>query len=258
MPQSSVVEWIAGGTLQRQRRQKPLEDPEANTVQHHSMGPRNHSGCCPTCCSCSSCDGRSEWSTDSPSKTVRFKQPKGILKNTRRVDEEDHICCFACTLSAHCNERHTVGKNGKVYGSSKNCAPKGGKRGADDWGESKSTSNSPPGMKVASENNYTSKGTHPLVYLTFYICKLTKLQFIKPKFHLHLPRLLNKDAPYRTSAPSLLRTCRVLSYPREQKSSSVRMSLKTRLIRVRMLSLTPGLECSAFTMDRYMEILAAQ
>ncbi|OBT40196.1 hypothetical protein VE00_08815 [Pseudogymnoascus sp. WSF 3629] len=155
MPQTSIVEWIAGATLPRQRRRRSLESPQSNTVQHRSMGAGNNSGCCPTCCSCSGCDDRSETSTDSPSKRVRFKQPKGILKHTRKVDAEEHICCSACTPSAHCNERHTVGKNGKVYGSSKKCAPKGGKKEVDNWGESKSTSNSPGGMKNTSNNNYS-------------------------------------------------------------------------------------------------------
>ncbi|OAF61719.2 hypothetical protein VC83_01578 [Pseudogymnoascus destructans] len=155
MPQASVVEWIAGATLPRQRRRRSLESPQSNTVQHHSMGARNNSGCCPTSCSCSGCDDRSEASTDSPSKRVRFKQPKGILKHSRKVDAEEHICCSACTPSAHCNERHRVGKNGKVYGSSKKCAPKGGKKEVDNWGESKSTSNSPKGMKDTSNNNYS-------------------------------------------------------------------------------------------------------
>jgi hypothetical protein len=158
MPQTSIVEWIAGATLPRQRRRRSLESPQSNTVQHRSMGAGNNSGCCPTCCSCSGCDDRSETSTDSPSKRVRFKQPKGILKHTRKVDAEEHICCSACTPSAHCNERHTVGKNGKVYGSSKKCAPKGGKKEVDNWGESKSTSNSPGGMKNTSNNNYSGKG----------------------------------------------------------------------------------------------------
>ncbi|KFZ02924.1 hypothetical protein V502_11393 [Pseudogymnoascus sp. VKM F-4520 (FW-2644)] len=154
MPQASVVEWIAGGTLPRQRRHISPEVPQSNTAQHRPMGARNNSGCCPTCCSCSGCDVRSETSTDTPSKRVRFKQPKGILKHTRRGDEEENICCSACTPSAHCNERHTVGKNGKVYGSSKKCAPKGGKKEVDHWGESKSTSNSPRGMKDTPDNNY--------------------------------------------------------------------------------------------------------
>lgn len=158
MRQASVVEWIAGATLLRHRRRRSLESPQPNTVQHHSMGARNHSGCCQTCCSCSSCDDRSETSTNSPSKRVRFKQPKGILKHTRKVDGEDHICCSACKPSAHCNERHTVGKNGKAYGTSKKCGPKGEKKEVDNWGESKSTSNSPRGMKDVSNNNYSGKG----------------------------------------------------------------------------------------------------
>ncbi|KFY65106.1 hypothetical protein V496_02851 [Pseudogymnoascus sp. VKM F-4515 (FW-2607)] len=154
MPQASVVEWIAGGTLPRQRRHKSSEAPRSNIAHHHPMGARDNSGCCPTCCSCSSGDSRSDTSTDSPSKRVHFKQPKGILKHSRRVDQEEHICCSARTPSAHCNERHAVGKNGKVCGGSKKCAPKGGKKELDNWGESKSTSNSPRGVKDAPDNNY--------------------------------------------------------------------------------------------------------
>ncbi|KFY41605.1 hypothetical protein V495_04874 [Pseudogymnoascus sp. VKM F-4514 (FW-929)] len=154
MPQASVVEWIAGGTLPRQRRQKSPEVLQSETVPSHSMGAKSNSGCCPTCCSCSSGVGWSEASTVSPSKRVRFKQPKGILKSSRRVDKEEHICCSACSPSAHCNERHTVGKNGKVYGSSKKCSPKAGKKEVDNWGEPRSTPNSPRELRDTSDNNY--------------------------------------------------------------------------------------------------------
>ncbi|KFY21743.1 hypothetical protein V493_07164 [Pseudogymnoascus sp. VKM F-4281 (FW-2241)] len=158
MPKASVVEWIAGRTNLHQRRQKSVEVPQLKTVQYHSMGVRDNSGCCPTCCSCSSCDGRSETSTDSPFKRVRFKQPKGILKHSKRVDVE-HICCSACIPSAHCNERHTVGNNGKVYGSSKKCAPKGGNKEVDNRGESKIRSDSPGGMKDTTNMSYPAYQT---------------------------------------------------------------------------------------------------
>lgn len=73
---------------------------------------------------------------------------------------KEYICCAACTPSAHCNERHSVGENGKFYGVSKKCAPKGGKEEEDNWGESKSTSNSPWGMKDTPDNSYAGNGTH--------------------------------------------------------------------------------------------------
>ena len=176
MPQASIAEWVAGGILPGQNRLKAVDISRSNTtgvVQYLSMDDNSDSGCCPTCCNCYSCDNRSETSTDSPSKRVRFKHPKGILKHSRKAKKEEHRCCSACTSSVHCNERHTVGKNGRIYRSSKKCVAKDRKKDVNGWGEYKIKSNSP--QRTNDESNYNYTGKRDLYAVLISICGLTKL-----------------------------------------------------------------------------------
>lgn len=194
MPQASIVEWVAGGTLPRRRRQADLSTNRATIAQHVEMDDSNDSSCCSTCCNCSSCDSVSVISAASPSKRVRFKHPKGILKHGRKTNNEEHKCCSACTSAVHCNERHTVGKNGKIYGSSKKCAPKGGKKQQNTSGEHKRRLDSPQQLKDGASSNHNGKRISPKVIFCLLDSRVYKKNPQLLIFHHHLPRLPNNDA----------------------------------------------------------------
>jgi len=128
----------------------PVPDPvpvPVATMPDRNAEDNELSGCS-TCCSCSDCCDTCSEASDS-SKKVRWKNPKGILKNAGKVENGEHRCCAVCTFKVHCNEKHFTGKNGKICGNSKKCTPSDGKKGSK---KKKNTSSNSPNQ---SRQNWT-------------------------------------------------------------------------------------------------------